>query len=871
MHQSLEQIITTLYSVNAVLKGVEPHIKNNLNGKFELRPYQIEAFERFNYYTTQYPNKTKPIQLLFHMATGSGKTLIMAGLILDLYEKGYRNFIFFVHSKSIIEKTRDNFLNSLSSKYLFNDTISIANKTIEIKEVENFEAVNDEDINIVFTTIQGLHTKLNTPRENSLTYEDFEDKKVVLLSDEAHHINAETKKGKKTKEEEEAIASWEGTVNKIFNSNPDNYLLEFTATADFTHPEIESKYHDKLLFDYPLKQFRIDKYSKEVQVLQADLKPFERALQAVLLSQYRRKVFENNQLIIKPVILFKSKTIPDSQAFYQEFIFGLKNLTIQQLEFIKTNSFNNVLGKVFDYLDHNKISLENFIWELQDDFSQDKCLIVDSKNDSEEKQLIINSLEDKNNEYRVIFAVDKLNEGWDVLNLFDIVRLYNTRDADNNKVGKTTMSEAQLIGRGARYCPFIVSDDHSPYKRKFDDDIENNLRICEELYYHSAYNPRYISELTMALEEVGIKAEKTIQKRLVLKDKFKNTEFYKSGVLHLNKRIANDRRDILELDISIRNRIFKKRFLTGQATSNVLIGGKETTQLDNVSMTYQLSSFSKAIIRKAINKLPFYRFNNLQKYFPHLKSISEFIESNSYLKNVQIELMGDKSSVENPTNEMKLDATIFTLDEISKSIAKGFTEFKGSETFFQESIAEKFGVNNGVKVLNFSMDKDSDNGGKGVGQSETIVQDLYIDLSNEDWYVFNDNYGTSEEKYLVKYIKSAYQELKNRFDVFLLRNERHFKIYSFDEGLPFEPDFVLFLRNKNTDKSSIQQIFIEPKGNDRLSNDDSKLKEKFLLQIKEKYELDNIFTNEKFSLLGLPLFNEEHTRSNFHDELFRNI
>ena len=44
-----------------------------------------------------------------------------------------------------------------------------------------------------------------------------------------------------------------------------------------------------------------------------------------------------------------------------------------------------------------------------------------------------------------VFAVDKLNEGWDVHNLFDIVRLYNTRDPDKSgKVGKTTMSEAHL-------------------------------------------------------------------------------------------------------------------------------------------------------------------------------------------------------------------------------------------------------------------------------------------------------------------------------------------------------------------------------------------------------------------------------------------
>jgi len=53
-------------------------------------------------------------------------------------------------------------------------------------------------------------------------------------------------------------------------------------------------------------------------------------------------------------------------------------------------------------------------------------MLLDSENVDEEKQLKLNSLETINNEIRAIFAVNMLNEGWDVLNLFDIVRLYDT-------------------------------------------------------------------------------------------------------------------------------------------------------------------------------------------------------------------------------------------------------------------------------------------------------------------------------------------------------------------------------------------------------------------------------------------------------------
>ena len=72
------------YGSSAVLPS---YIPENLNPNFELRPYQKQAFE--NFITHFESNKRpKPVQVLFHMATGSGKTLIMAGLMLYLYKQG---------------------------------------------------------------------------------------------------------------------------------------------------------------------------------------------------------------------------------------------------------------------------------------------------------------------------------------------------------------------------------------------------------------------------------------------------------------------------------------------------------------------------------------------------------------------------------------------------------------------------------------------------------------------------------------------------------------------------------------------------------------------------------------------------------------
>lgn len=45
----------------------------------------------------------------------------------------------------------------------------------------------------------------------------------------------------------------------------------------------------------------------------------------------------------------------------------------------------------------------------------------------------LNSLESPMNLYRVIFAVARLTEGWDVLNLFDIVRLSDEPESKRNE------------------------------------------------------------------------------------------------------------------------------------------------------------------------------------------------------------------------------------------------------------------------------------------------------------------------------------------------------------------------------------------------------------------------------------------------------
>ena len=100
------------------------YIKNNLSPRFQIREYQEEAFQ-YSIYYIEHMAGGRQIHLLYHMATGSGKTYIMAGMILYYYKHGYRNFLFFVDQKPIVEKTKENFINKTFGKYLFPEKIVI--------------------------------------------------------------------------------------------------------------------------------------------------------------------------------------------------------------------------------------------------------------------------------------------------------------------------------------------------------------------------------------------------------------------------------------------------------------------------------------------------------------------------------------------------------------------------------------------------------------------------------------------------------------------------------------------------------------------------------------------------------------------------
>ena len=264
------------------------------------------------------------------------------------------------------------------------------------------------------------------------------------------------------------------------------------------------------------------------------------------------------------------------------------------------------------------------------------------------------------------------------------------------------------------------------------------------------------------------------------------------------------------------------------------------------------------IVHKALCKYPVLKFNTLKSYFPNLKSTREFITSPNYLGKIKIDII---SQYENPSPNVLYIACVDVLGKIAEHISDIEVTYEGTTTFTPTRIHDVFKD----KKCAYTV---IHNGGLGYSQNDsTVPTDYKIDLSKEDWFAFEDNFGTGEEKAFVAYFKSYVPKLREKYDkVFLVRNERQLHIYSFDGGERFEPDYLLFLHKQNGDSYEQLQVFIEPKGSHLIAND--KWKEDFLLEIEGKSVATKIFVDDnKYKIWGFHFFNTEARCYEFDDDM----
>ena len=85
LYEKIKSEIEVARKLSPDILRIPDHVTENL--KYNFYEWQREAFEYLLYYETEKIGvKKRPTHLMFNMATGSGKTLLMAATILYYYK-----------------------------------------------------------------------------------------------------------------------------------------------------------------------------------------------------------------------------------------------------------------------------------------------------------------------------------------------------------------------------------------------------------------------------------------------------------------------------------------------------------------------------------------------------------------------------------------------------------------------------------------------------------------------------------------------------------------------------------------------------------------------------------------------------------------
>lgn len=189
----------------------------------KLRPYQVEMKQKV---FKEWQNGNKSVMM--QMPTGTGKTMLFASIIKDLWNHFYDNpplkkFLIIVHRKELVEQVQK----TLYDKY------GLAHGTIQSGKRDN------EMYHIQVAMVQTLarEKRLNKWKDNEF---DF------IICDEAHHILADS-------------------YQKIRKAFPEAYLLGVTATPYRLNKQPFTDTFDVLVRSKPISWFIKDGYLSEYE------------------------------------------------------------------------------------------------------------------------------------------------------------------------------------------------------------------------------------------------------------------------------------------------------------------------------------------------------------------------------------------------------------------------------------------------------------------------------------------------------------------------------------------------------------------------------------------------------------------------------
>lgn len=350
----IKNLYETIGTEKQVIKKYKPEILEipkyiSENLKYGFFDWQKEAFENFLVY--QEDHKKTPTHLMFNMATGTGKTLLMASTILYYYQQGYRHFLFFVNQNNIVDKTENNFIDNTHTKYLFKEKIVIDDKTITIKKVDTFK-FKDIEKYIVQKAIN-----IKAKQENSLF--QFEKLKEELEIESIEELQTD----KLADFDVKIIVSKNTNYDDIDNSDKLGLMIKFldnifAKLKDKIAPKIGSEFitgdFKKFFAEPKTKTIEVDSDSERIaKELETEnwyvLDSFHGTSEEKELIGFIKETIGNLESNYKEIYLLRNEEVykifdfEQGRGFQPDFILFLKTKNKKKVGVVETELYYQIL------------------------------------------------------------------------------------------------------------------------------------------------------------------------------------------------------------------------------------------------------------------------------------------------------------------------------------------------------------------------------------------------------------------------------------------------------------------------------------------------------------------------------------------------
>ncbi|MHA7844457.1 MAG: DEAD/DEAH box helicase family protein [Winogradskyella sp.] len=434
----------------------------------------------------------------YEMATGSGKTMLMGASIYLLNKKhGIDNFLIITPpaKKDIYHKTVRNFTSGNFESVWADDSPFKYNLITGDNYQQNLFTDSNVPNIFIFNMDKFGANATNTEKAwesaiwkdedgNTIGIKQFlQDKKLVIITDEAHHAQS---KG--------------GSGRIIKNFHPLS-VIEFTATAVENNRDQEKK-NQTIAFKYDIRSLLEDGHGKLVRAIAlATPEKVEKSKTDVPQSER-----------LKLITLFLIHLIKKKSVLLDEKAKGLKPISFVKVkddtkytqivfDYIKNELSNDIdnLNIILDKIAIQDLEIINLIKDLlESEYQNDISKISKDIQDIAETSIFYHGKSDKEtekkfneirtNEVELVVYMQKLDEGIDLPNIYAMA-VINDTDTEF----KTSVK--QIIGRGVRL---------NKEKREFDDIDDVLLQQAERLHIVCDKGKNFEEQIQAIQKEFGL-------------------------------------------------------------------------------------------------------------------------------------------------------------------------------------------------------------------------------------------------------------------------------------------------------------------------------------------------------------------------------